>query len=88
VGAYSQTRRELVAFTREPALAIWQATKCLAEIHARTETPDVSAIIAEAEIILLGLMLALIRRPDVSGSAPALTKRRRMSNVKYPIYTR
>jgi hypothetical protein len=54
-----------VAFIREPALAIWQATKCLAEIHARTEAPSVSAIIAEAEMILLGLMLALIRRSDV-----------------------
>jgi hypothetical protein len=53
-----------VAFIREPALAIWQATKCLAEIHARSEAPSVSAIIAEAEIILLGLMLALIQRSD------------------------
>jgi len=39
-----------MAFTREPALAIWQATKCLAEIHARTDAPDVSKIIAEAEL--------------------------------------
>jgi hypothetical protein len=53
-----------VAFIREPALAIWQATKCLAEIHARTEAPSVATIIAEAEMILLGLMLALIHRSD------------------------
>jgi hypothetical protein len=66
------TRSKLVAFIREPALAIWQATKCLAEIHARTEAPDVSKIIAEAETILLGLMLALVRRSDISGSASAL----------------
>jgi len=64
-----------VAFTREPALAIWQATKCLAEIHARTDAPDVSKIIAEAELILLGLMLALIRRSVISGSASVLANR-------------
>jgi hypothetical protein len=64
-----------VAFIREPALAVWQATKCLAEIHARTDAPDVSNIIAEAEIILLGLMLALIRRADNSGSPSALANR-------------
>jgi len=34
VEAYSQIRRKLVAFIKEPALAIWQATKCLAELHA------------------------------------------------------
>ena len=61
-----------MAFIREPALAIWQATKCLVEIHARTEAPDVSKIIAEAETILLGLMLALVRRSDILGSASAL----------------
>ena len=64
-----------MAFTREPALAIWQATKCLAEIHARTDAPDVSKIIAEAELILLGLMLALIRRSVISGSASVLANR-------------
>ena len=61
-----------MARIREPALAIWQATKCLAEIHARTEAPDVSKIIAEAELILLGLVLALVRRSEISGSASAL----------------
>ena len=63
-----------MASIREPALAIWQATKCLAEIHARTEAPEVSKIIAEAEDILLSLMLTLIRRPDSSGSAAALAR--------------
>jgi hypothetical protein len=65
----------LVAFIREPALAIWQATKCLAEVQARTDEPEVSKIIAEAELILLGLMLALVRRSVISGSTLALAKR-------------
>jgi hypothetical protein len=60
-----------VAFTREPALAIWQATKCLAEIHARTDAPEVSTIIAEAETILLGLVMALVRRSEFSGPSSA-----------------
>ena len=61
-----------MAFIREPALAIWQATKCLAEINARTDAPDeVSKIIAEAEIILIGLVLALVRRSEFSGSSAA-----------------
>ena len=75
VEAYSQTRRKLVAFIKEPALAIWQATKCLTELHARTEAPEVAKIIAEAELILLGLMLALVRRSVISGSTLALPKR-------------
>ena len=68
-GGYSQTqtRRKLVASIREPALAIWQATKCLAKIQARTEAPEVSRILAEAESTLLGLMLTLIRRTDNVG---------------------
>jgi hypothetical protein len=67
---FPKTRRKLVAFIREPALAIWQATKCLAEIHARTQAPEISKIIAEAEIILIGLMLALVRRSDTATANP------------------
>jgi hypothetical protein len=52
----------LVAFSRDPALAIWQAMKPLAEVGARTDAPDVAKIITEAEIILFGLVRALSRR--------------------------
>jgi hypothetical protein len=76
-----------VASIREPALAIWQAMKCLSEIHARTDAHDVCQIIAEAEGILLGLMLTLIRRPDSSGSVKALANRNGDS-VKPMVYTR
>jgi hypothetical protein len=72
LGANSQTWRKLVAFIREPALAIWQATKCLAELQARTEAPDVCEIIADAEGVLLDLMLTLMRRPGSLGSVVAL----------------
>jgi hypothetical protein len=71
----------LVAFIREPALAVWQATKCLAEIHARTDAPDISKIIAEAEIILIGLVLALARRSEISRSTPALANGKASSGV-------
>jgi hypothetical protein len=60
-----------VALIREPALAIWQATKCLAEVQARTDAPDILKILAEAELILFGLVLALVRRPGFSESISA-----------------
>jgi hypothetical protein len=56
-----------VASTRDPALAIWQAMKPLAEVHARTDAPHIAKILAEAEVILFGLVLALIRHPEVAG---------------------
>ena len=65
-----------MAFIREPALAIWQATKCLAEIQARTDAPEISKVIAEAEVILFGLVLALVRRSEISGSPPTLARGR------------
>ena len=44
-----------MAFSRDPALAIWQAMKPLAEVGARTDAPDIAKIVTEAEIILFGL---------------------------------
>jgi len=54
-----------VAFTKDPALAIWQAMQPLAAIHLRTDTPAIAKILAEAETILFGLILALVRRPNL-----------------------
>ena len=51
-----------MAFSRDPALAIWQAMKPLAEVGARTDAPDIVKIVTEAEIILFGLVRALSRR--------------------------
>ena len=61
----------LVAFSRDPALAIWQAMKPLAEVGARTDAPDAAKIITEAEIILFGLVRALSRRLENSESTVA-----------------
>jgi hypothetical protein len=44
----------LVAFSRDPVLAVWQAMKPLAEIGARTDASDIAKIVTEAEIILFG----------------------------------
>ena len=57
-----------MASNRDPALAIWQAMKPLAEVHARTDAPHIAKILAEAEVILFGLVLALIRHPEMAGS--------------------
>ena len=61
----------LVAFSRDPALVIWQAMKPLAEVGARTDAPDAAKIITEAEIILFGLVRALSRRLENSESTVA-----------------
>jgi hypothetical protein len=55
----------LVAFSRDPALAIWQAMKPLAEVGARTDAPDIVKIVTEAEIILFGLVRALSGRQKI-----------------------
>jgi hypothetical protein len=65
-----------VAFSRDPALAIWQAMKPLAEVGARTDAPDIAKIVMEAEIILFGLVQALSRRLENSESTPAIAVRR------------
>jgi hypothetical protein len=65
-----------VAFSRDPALAIWQAMKPLAEVGARTDAPDVAKIITEAEIILFGLVRALSRRLENSEPTSAISVRR------------
>jgi hypothetical protein len=51
-----------VEFTREPVLAIWQAMKPLAEVQLRPDAPDISRMLAEAEAVLFGIVLALVRR--------------------------
>jgi hypothetical protein len=61
----------LVAFSKDPVLAIWQAMKHLAEVDARTDAADISKILAEAEMILFGLVLALIKRSEITGSFSA-----------------
>jgi hypothetical protein len=74
----------LMGITKDPALAIWQAMKPLAEVGARTDAPDVVKIVTEAEIILFGLVRALFRRQENSGSTSAiavLPNRRRPSLI-------
>jgi hypothetical protein len=66
LGTYSNPEKS-VASTKDPALAIWQAMKPLAEVQARTDAPHIAKILAEAEVILFGLVLALIRRPEIAG---------------------
>jgi hypothetical protein len=55
--------------SKDPVLAIWQAMKPLAEVGPRIDAPDISKIVTEAEMVLFGLVRALARRLDSSGSA-------------------
>ena len=62
LGTPCRPGESLVAFSRDPVLAVWQAMKPLAEIGARTDASDIAKIVTEAEIILFGLVRALSRR--------------------------
>jgi len=57
-----------VGMTKDPVLAIWQAMKPLAEVSSRIDAPDIVKIVMEAETILFGIVRALARRLDGSGS--------------------
>ena len=60
-----------MAFSKDPVLAIWQAMKHLSEVNAKTDAADISKILAEAETMLFGLILTLIKRPEIAESVLA-----------------
>jgi hypothetical protein len=47
--------------TRDPVLTVWKAMNLLDEVHVQSDFPDTSRILAEAEIALLNLVLALAK---------------------------
>ena len=50
-----------MAPTRDPVLTVWQAMNLLDEVYVQSDFPETSRILAEAEIALLNLVLALAR---------------------------
>ena len=54
----------MAAYIRDPVLVIWQAMKHLTGVRTKTDAPDVSTIVTEAETILFGLVVALARRQN------------------------
>ena len=62
-----------MTFSKDPVLAIWQAMKHLSEVNARTDAADISKMLAEAETMLFGLILTLIKRPKIAESILATT---------------
>jgi hypothetical protein len=71
LGDQLPTGEILVTFAKDPVLAIWQAMKRLSEVNARTDAADISEILVEAETMLFGLILTLIKRPEIAGSSSA-----------------
>ena len=65
-------------------LAIWQAMKHLSEVNAKTDAADISKILAEAETMLFGLIVTLIKRPEIAESVLA-TKAGGESSVMAPV---
>jgi hypothetical protein len=56
-----------VTRTRDPVLTVWQAMNLLDDVTLQSETPEISNILAEAEIILFNLVTALVRRTKETG---------------------
>ncbi len=56
-----------MALIRDPVLRVWQAMNLLDKVHVRSESPEVSNILAEAEAILFSLVTALVRRTKKTG---------------------
>ena len=56
-----------MALNRDPVLTVWQAMNLLDKVHVRSESPEVSNILAEAEAILFSLVTALVRRTKKTG---------------------
>jgi hypothetical protein len=50
-----------VALTRDPVLTVWQAMNLLHKVHVQPDLPEISNILAEAEITLFALVLALAK---------------------------
>ena len=46
---------------RDPVLTVWQAMNLLHKVHVQSDFPEISKILAEAEIALFVLALALTR---------------------------
>ena len=56
-----------MALNGDPVLTVWRAMNLLDKVHARSESPEVSNILAEAETILFSLVTALVRRAKNTG---------------------
>jgi hypothetical protein len=58
---------KLVAFTKDPVLAVWQAMSVLDKLRAQVDTPDLSEILTQAETALFSLVKALARHAKNAG---------------------
>jgi hypothetical protein len=47
---------------RDPLLTVWEAMNLLEEVRICSDTPEISKALAVAEIVLVGLVAALVRR--------------------------
>jgi hypothetical protein len=56
---------------RDPLLAVWEAMNLLEEVRICSDTPEISKALAVAEIVLVGLVAALVRR--IESTIPAGT---------------
>ena len=54
---------------KNPLLAVWEAMNLLEEVRLCSDAPEISKALAVAEIVLVGLVAALVRR--IESTIPA-----------------
>ena len=54
--------------TSDPVLTVWRAMNLLNDVDLESETPEISSILAEAEITLFRLVTVLVRRTKETGT--------------------
>jgi hypothetical protein len=57
-----------VPLTSDPVLTVWRAMNLLNDVDLESETPEISSILAEAEITLFRLVTVLVRRTKETGT--------------------
>jgi len=76
LGTLISSGRKLMAPTRDPVLTVWQAMNLLQKVHVQSDFPDISRILAEAEIAVFNLVLVLAKRENaglISSKARVIT---------------
>jgi hypothetical protein len=64
-------RRSFGGVFQRPSACHLASDEAFSEVNARTDAADISKILAEAETMLFGLILTLIKRPEIAESVLA-----------------
>ena len=58
-----------MAYAKDPVVIVWEAMNLLTEVDILSEQPEISKISADAEMILIRLIIELMQRSDNKDSS-------------------